>query len=549
MNPPTSIEDLPPEMIYELFRHLQPKDLIICSRVNKRWHSIYSGVRLERLAAITGFLYPLGNWRYSTRKVQHAELCHPIVLSRLAKTPLLSKLKYLALCGYRTQFDLNTLNVFDQLVHLEINIEHRNSRGEEASLHLPKLRLLSFLQFVPFCHLSIDCPELNTLIYTEPSYMKLLDVKHPETICKLDTEMFGSQLVAFRGVQCLVARKFKAINKATLQSLPSLKELHYNVSVESAFLQSSDEVGTPSQMKQKLREFLDHTNRLEAPDFRFRFAGFRLTKTTLNEIDLDGLIEEREIEGEDDEGDRQEGREIEVRERMSNEYVYMRNYHLIEPDATLEFVDHLNYSRLMASVTGEFPGCFFKKFTQVQSVEVDGAVQDEAHLLWFLKSLNSVRKLELKDCQLSQAFYDQLPSAVDSFTELSLGKYGENELQLNFDFIGKLALLASLHVGQYLSFESLKSLTHRLDEFTKGTFCFRWKSETFYIKKKRASNVCQVSGLKRIQKRCPPEIADFFEKLQTRTATLESDESSGSDEWNSSDEYDNCEDYSDYSED
>ena len=35
--PATSIEDLPPEMIFELFKYLHVEDLAICSMVNKRW--------------------------------------------------------------------------------------------------------------------------------------------------------------------------------------------------------------------------------------------------------------------------------------------------------------------------------------------------------------------------------------------------------------------------------------------------------------------------------------------------------------------------------
>lgn len=40
---------------------------------------------------------------------------------RLADRPLLAKLKHLAVCGKLLGFDLNELNKFSQLVHLEIN--------------------------------------------------------------------------------------------------------------------------------------------------------------------------------------------------------------------------------------------------------------------------------------------------------------------------------------------------------------------------------------------------------------------------------------------
>lgn len=43
---PTTIEDLPPEMIRELFKRLNPKDLLACSMVHKRLSSLYSGFKV-----------------------------------------------------------------------------------------------------------------------------------------------------------------------------------------------------------------------------------------------------------------------------------------------------------------------------------------------------------------------------------------------------------------------------------------------------------------------------------------------------------------------
>ena len=53
---------------------------------------------------------------------------------------------------------------------------------------------------------SIDCPELNVLVYRETTNASLLKVKHPETIRKLETSMFGPKLAPFKNVECLVTR-------------------------------------------------------------------------------------------------------------------------------------------------------------------------------------------------------------------------------------------------------------------------------------------------------------------------------------------------------
>ena len=118
--PAASIDDLPPEMICELFEYLQPKDLAACSMVNKRWHSIYGGFRMHRLVAVDydNWYYDLGKW-YNSNQAIREERSHLKIFRLLAEKPLLSNLKHLALSG---ELDLNELNRFRQLVHLEIKI-------------------------------------------------------------------------------------------------------------------------------------------------------------------------------------------------------------------------------------------------------------------------------------------------------------------------------------------------------------------------------------------------------------------------------------------
>lgn len=77
---------------------------------------------------------------------------------------------------------------------------------------------------------SIDCPELSSLIYN--GHANLLHVKQPEMIRKLETSMSGSKLAPFRNVEHLVATQFEVISKATLQSLPEVKALLNNETIE-----------------------------------------------------------------------------------------------------------------------------------------------------------------------------------------------------------------------------------------------------------------------------------------------------------------------------
>lgn len=353
MNPPTaasttSIEDLPSEMIRELFHYFPPKDLGVCSMVNKRWQSIYTAFKLHRLVANSyhDFDPVLIRWYDSNEMIREAERCEIEIFFRLVDKSLLSNLKHLAIIGYKLVFDFNKLNRFSELVHLEATV---NGVDGKAHLSLPKLRVLVLHHFHRSWTLSIDCPLLSTLSYRSELKKWQLEVKHPETIRRLETDIIDPMLASFKNVDFLVAKKFEAISESTLLWLPALKELRYDKHIERAFaMKSIHQIGTVDRMKRTLSEFLDEAKRLKGNDFRFRFAGFQLNNSDIEQIDFGIQVENEE-------------------ETLTNECAYMKHYHLIEPGA-LHFVGQIDYTRLLSYVTGEFPRCFSQKFTCVYNV-------------------------------------------------------------------------------------------------------------------------------------------------------------------------------------
>ena len=263
----TGIDDLPPEMFCELFEHLQPMDLIACSMVNKRWHSIYAAFKVHRLVSIDhSGLYTDDQiqWYGSKQPIREAERCRPVMFRRLVEKPLLCNLMQLALFGYELMIDLNLLNRFRRLEHLEIDT---NLIGQ-IHLSLPRLRVLAIHGCNFECNLSIDSPLLSTLLYAEDKH--LLDVNHPETIRRLETNMVGAKLVLFKGVECLVTKEFEAISQATLLVLPELRELRYDLNIKNCFrIEARDAVGTVDRVKRTLSEFVSEAKKLRGSDFRF----------------------------------------------------------------------------------------------------------------------------------------------------------------------------------------------------------------------------------------------------------------------------------------
>ena len=505
--PTTIIDDLPPEMICELFEYLHPKDLAACSLVNRRWHSIYAAFKLHSLIVIESSDYNFVKWFNSNQPILVTDRCSLAIFRHLAEKPLLSNLKHLALWGLKLEFDLNELNRFEKLVHLEIETLFSDKK---VNLNMLRLKVLAIHHFNENCPLTVDCPELHTLLYVkEKEGANLLDVKHPETIKKLDTDLVGWKLDQFRNVESLETWEFKAISKATLLSLPKLTELRFNQNIESFFWnQSRNGLGSVDRMKRTVSEFMGEAKRLRGRDLQFTFCGFQLTNVDVNQIDFGVQVDERT-----------------GREWVPNEYVYLKNYHLIEPDA-LPFVSEVDYTRLLSSVTGEFPLCFSQKFTGINWVQTTAEVQDADHLLWFLKSLRFLRSLYLETKGLSQEFYDQLPAAARSLTNLLLrGEHCEDGLQLNFDFLSKFSHLLDLEIRPALSLEATTSLVRSLGRIREGTFyvdgtikCKLVRSkESIRIVKERRSvewKIYEANQL-RIATENPDEIVKFFEELRT----------------------------------
>lgn len=241
-------------------------------------------LKVHRLVSFKSFEFSISKWSHSKQRIEEDELFKTQNFSELKNKEILANLKQLAIC-YNC-FDLNILNNFCQLVHLEIFLEN-SKEGSVWKLKLPKLKILVLHPVHRFenepghAHLSIDCPLLSVLLYDELETENRLDLNHPQTIKKLETNTSGSKLDRFKNLECLVTSEFKIIIRGTLVILPKLKELYFNKTIRCA---QQDGV---ERMKQSLTQFLAAVQELRTPDsFKFSFAGFHLTKTMLEQIDF-----------------------------------------------------------------------------------------------------------------------------------------------------------------------------------------------------------------------------------------------------------------------
>lgn len=493
---PATIDDLSSDLVCKLFEHLfHPKDLAACSRVNKRWHSLCSGFKIASLAVVGRSALRISDCYSDLKLDEDQDVCLPELFGLSVGRPLLSDLKHLTL-NIADSFDLDHLNRFDQLVHLEINLGSLDET--KVNLNLSKLNFLALRFSEDSSPLSIDCPQLSVLVWTfKRGRHAETELKHPETIKKLDTSLFGPELTVFKEVEVLITRQLKAICKDTLLSLPKLKELHYNEDIKYAF---GGAIGTVNQMKLKLGQFMDEAAELRGDDFRFVFAGFALSLANVDQIEFGVQSADRT-------------------ETTSSEFVYMRNYELLAPDAKLDFVSSLDYSILVNCMDDYLPDCFFKKFPRIRFVKTSAAANED-DFLDFLWSLGSVRSLYLEGVELSQVFFDQLPTVAPLLVLLQLKENeisGKRRAPRFFDFIGELSHFSRFLTDQQLSIESIGSLVSWLGRSSMENFVFQLKERSFSITKARGSQTISVwdGELRKtvFETEHPADVLKFFKQM------------------------------------
>ena len=487
--PTTTIEDLPPEMIGELFKNLPLKDLIACSLVNKRWHSIFNDFKVHDLAVQDMVLVGINKWTFPCSPFLDHELCDLNLFNRFARRPQLSNLNRLALlCD--GPVSTNQLIQFSRLQHLEIHTPG-------PTLNHPNLEVL-VIHKRNSDPLTINSPKLRVLAYEEEQ--DLIRVVHPATIKKLDTDMLAPKLKQFLNVECLVTWDMNAINKATLQSLPSLKKLHFDLDIQDAFsLFSTNQTGSSlARMKRKLNKVLESAQRRAG--FEFQFAGFDATEIMANRIEFDV----QRVQGQD--------------ETVFNESVYLRNFDRIQPNV-LTFVRNLNYNLMMRNAAedqaGHLPAGFFEKFAGLDLVDAGGVIQNEQHFRWFLESARPLVTLYLNGSQLGVDFFGDLAKLHPSLQELHMDALDQAARPVDLTFLKGLQELKTLQIRGVMSTEHVRMFIDLLDDLvsTQVYFEIECENKSVFAEKVRHTREWRLS----VEDESSTDFfakSDFFSRLE-----------------------------------
>ena len=464
-----TISDLPPEMLCQVLRNLSLRELIDNKLVCKLWNELISShLKVTRLV-VDQYGRQKDRWWHVSRPVnEYLELCRPRLFVVQLHRLILANLRHLRIKVFNEldDFDLNDLNVFVQLVHLEVDYVIRRP-DTRIDWNLPQLKILKFLfwgtnEEKRMTQISIDCPKLKALS-CDIEENDFFDVKSPETITTFHGCLYGTHLAKFKNIEVYQCRaELRFVDDALMKRLPAAKELRIEGDLGGFYYQLNLEVEGLDDLRRFLKRLLSNRRKVVRPDLRLFFGGIEITDEALvDRLDL------RMVEHFDN------------FPKLSDEHFYFGDYPADgKPNLQeeLTYVEHVHYSILM-SLMDDLPrdyflNDYFERFWNLKIIYTKGEIQDPDHFAFFIAQLEHLQYLGLIEPGLFQDWYDRLPT-ICSLQNFDLRE--KDEIELNFDFLALFEPHVELvNIFRDMALQSARSLPNLIKSF-----------HTWYVRKFR----------------------------------------------------------------
>lgn len=410
------INDLPIEMLGQIFQHSAPLDLLNIRLVCKLWKAESDRLKLQQLIILSSDTTNGYNFWFHTNKLlaRHTAIDYHLFPPAISFFKLTANLKRLHIrLGPSQPIEAPFFVLLSQLKalqHLELFLEHLFFDQTVAELSLPELRIFKMNNtgFSSSFHWSnvhpliLRLPKLKHLFCDQ---LPLLRMIHPDTVTHLTVPHHNYRIYWFANLEYLRCPELSAIKSDILGLLKQLEELNVfeiNKWTFETYQAAWTKVGHLLKQKRVLRR----------TKFKFFYQGVLISNVEeLNGFDY----------------------------HLQNTALLIRNYHNLASD--LSFVCQVNYSDLVSSVD-VIPADYPQRFFNIQRVETR-QVADQAHFVAFLKSLYAVRSLILTDSSLDTNFYAQLPGICPHLVLLQA--HDHQEATVNLDSVLRLRNLVKCH--------------------------------------------------------------------------------------------------------
>lgn len=343
------------------------------------------------------------------------------------------------------KFNDSSLHIINQFTHLHIleihfNVSIRNQRLQLPSLISLKIKIEETDQSR---NIVIDTPALRNLFFDEYFYLERTNFLNfierfqfvnPLTVSYLKVNMYLNAYTIFSNLELLECLECSGLNnrlQTDFKRLSELKIIYYDT---DAFKRPKEPI-----REDKLKDFL----RIRRKNLNVICNGFKIQdKNDLRRYDKGYLLKNQLI-----------------------------NYQNL--DDNLGHISVFDYGSLIETVGYKLPNNLFTKYNNINYLLICRKIENENHLLFFIRECKNLEKLCLLNTSLLQTFYDRLPT-VSNLLELEI----ENEFSLNFEFIMRMAYLVELNTNMdfklmiNMNLNNLKKLKE---------ICFDLNREILYI--------------------------------------------------------------------
>ncbi|XP_037052507.1 uncharacterized protein LOC119086038 [Bradysia coprophila] len=440
----STLNDLPVELLSQIFKHLPLTDLDNCRLVCRQFMLICDAIPITDLIfwnISSSYGSRKDYWQFTNEQFSYSNLIdfHYEKKTGHRWTFRLAKLKQLYYHGgVENPCFWNRLNDLHQLVHLRLEMnEFYFNALRIIQLNLPNLERLEIGEgYSEQCELHLNTPKLSMLTCSEFEAIRIADpttIEHLELVRYTET---ADQLVNLKYLKV----NWKTIRHRKIWSI--FGEL------QTLVCNSFDDDG-PDDFDASM-EAIRNLLLIKKPHQKIYFQSVELVyRSTINEYEASKNILAFQIS----------------------------NYGSL--CANISHHGPLDYNELMRLTNGNLPVDFFQKYFNVRSVKVVGEVNKPEHLLWFLKRFEYLNRLEIDSSSVSQEVYNQLHS-IGQLTRIIVKN---NASITNHDVLLKLRLLKEFSTDQNGAhfLDLALALFTRHDFFAKISFNVR--SEHIWMQK------------------------------------------------------------------
>ena len=428
---------LPFELYPPILGYLDFQDLLSVRTVCRKLNLVVKDFKIRELYVYTAryLMWPSkGHWSHTGQPYDFSYSIHADAWSMFSSVMNFQFLKKLK-CNDLHEF----LNELKSLELLEIRFWYNRPKNEHMRLILPALKTIELKQTTAKFSLELETPKLKEVTLRVP--IDCIKFNYPLAVTQLRTTSYDEKLAVFENLELLECR-LDDQSPDFLTNFPKLNVLKIPTKI-SAY---------------RLAEFRRKRDEL---------ANLRLYYLGIEQLIGDELDNEREFSFERMSSDR----------HINRMPFYLKYYDLL--DNNLPSCTELLYDDLLKKMP-KIPGDFFRKFSNINSIKVSIKVDDPNGLLEFIGNCANLFELTLTATELSQTFYERLPSVSSLFI---LKMFKDPDLQLDFGFLARMKRLRTFETDQELqmtaeleldSFRYLRSLS------------FKTCGNTFVVRKSEA---------------------------------------------------------------